>query len=54
VPGHGTARQDPDQMGQAAVAAAVRRIQHPDLAPTLVAIHAELKARSSTASPRVR
>ena len=47
-----TARQDPEQMGQAAVAAALRRIKQPDLAPTLVVIEPRLQARTSTATPR--
>ena len=47
-----TARQDPEQLGHAAVAAALRRINQPDLAPTFVAIEPELLARSSTAIAR--
>jgi DNA-binding LacI/PurR family transcriptional regulator len=47
-----TARQDPEQMGEAAVAAAVRRIDRPTLRPSLFVVDPSLVVRSSTAEPR--
>jgi DNA-binding LacI/PurR family transcriptional regulator len=47
-----TARQDPQQMGQAAVSAAVRRIDQPDKRPLLSIVEPLLVVRSSTARPR--
>jgi DNA-binding LacI/PurR family transcriptional regulator len=47
-----TARQDPQQMGQAAVLAAVRRIDQPDRRPALSIVEPTLVVRSSTARPR--
>ena len=47
-----TARQDPQQMGQAAVSAAVRRIDQPDRRPVLSIVEASLVVRSSTSTPR--
>ena len=47
-----TARQDPQQMGQAAVLAAVRRIDQPDRRPLLSIVEPSLVVRSSTAQPR--
>jgi len=43
-----TARQDPEKMGEAAVAAAVRRIGRPTLRPSLSIIKPSLVVRSST------
>jgi DNA-binding LacI/PurR family transcriptional regulator len=45
-------RQDPEAMGQAAVAAAVRRIDSPTLPPSLHVVEPTLVVRSSTARPR--
>jgi DNA-binding LacI/PurR family transcriptional regulator len=47
-----TARQDPQQMGQAAVSAALRRIDQPDRRPLLSIVEASLVVRSSTSRPR--
>lgn len=47
-----TARQDPEEMGRAAVEAAVRRIQRPDLRPSLRVIQPRLMVRGSTGRPR--
>lgn len=47
-----TARQDPEQMGRAAVAAAVRRIDNPSLRPSLSVIEPRLVVRGSTTAPR--
>jgi DNA-binding LacI/PurR family transcriptional regulator len=47
-----TARQDPQKMGAAAVAAAVRRIGRPNLDPSLCVVDASLVVRSSTGRPR--
>jgi DNA-binding LacI/PurR family transcriptional regulator len=49
-----TARQDPVEMGEAAVALAVRRIGQPTRRPTLSVIEPSLVVRSSTAKPRSR
>jgi DNA-binding LacI/PurR family transcriptional regulator len=49
-----TARQDPGRMGGEAVAAALRRVEDPDLAPTLVEIEPTLVVRSSTGPPPPR
>jgi len=46
-----SARQDPRQMGEAAIAAAVRRINDPNLRPTAFVLEPVLVVRSST-SPR--
>jgi DNA-binding LacI/PurR family transcriptional regulator len=46
-----TARQDPEQMGQAAVSAAVRRIDRPTLRPSLLVVEPSLVIRSSTGRP---
>jgi DNA-binding LacI/PurR family transcriptional regulator len=46
-----TARQDPVQMGEAAVFAAVRRINDPPLAPALSVVEPSLVVRSSTTRP---
>jgi DNA-binding LacI/PurR family transcriptional regulator len=46
-----TARQDPVQMGEAAVSAAVRRIEEPTLRPTLLLVEPSLVVRSSTRRP---
>jgi DNA-binding LacI/PurR family transcriptional regulator len=48
-----TARQDPAQMGQAAVTAAVRRIDQPTVQPRLHVIEPTLVMRSSSAPSRV-
>ncbi len=45
-----TARQDPDQMGRAVVAAAVRRLQEADAAPSAHVVTPTLVVRSSTAA----
>jgi DNA-binding LacI/PurR family transcriptional regulator len=47
-----TARQDPGQMGDAAVSAAMRRIGRPTLRPSLCVIEPWLVVRSSTGRPR--
>jgi DNA-binding LacI/PurR family transcriptional regulator len=47
-----TARQDPEQMGLAAVSAAVRRIDEPGRRPALSIVEPTLIVRSSTARPR--
>lgn len=47
-----TVRQDPAAMGEAAVAAAVRRIGRPALRPTLSIVEPALVRRSSTGRPR--
>jgi DNA-binding LacI/PurR family transcriptional regulator len=47
-----TARQDPRQMGLAAVTAAVRRIERPTLRPKLSVVEPSLQVRSSTGRPR--
>lgn len=47
-----TARQAPELMGAAAVAAAVRRIDRPELASAVTVIPTELVVRSSTGAPR--
>ena len=49
-----TARQDPGKMGQAAVSAAVRRIDRPNLRPSLCVIDPSLIVRSSTGRPAGR
>jgi DNA-binding LacI/PurR family transcriptional regulator len=46
-----TARQDPGEMGRAAVSAAVRRIGQSTLRPSLSVVDPSLVARSSTAPP---
>lgn len=46
-----TARQDPGQMGAAAVAAAVRRMNRPTLEPSVSVVDPTLVVRSSTAPP---
>jgi DNA-binding LacI/PurR family transcriptional regulator len=45
-------RQDPEAMGQAAVAAAVRRIDRPTLRPSLHVVDPTLVVRGSTGQPR--
>jgi DNA-binding LacI/PurR family transcriptional regulator len=45
-------RQDPEAMGRAAVAAAVRRIDGPTLRPSLHVVEPTLVVRSSTGRPR--
>ena len=47
-----TARQDPEQMGTAAVTAAVRRIDRPTLRPSLSVVEPTLVIRSSTGRAR--
>lgn len=47
-----SARQDPKQMGQAAVAAAVRRIDRPTLRPSLHVVEPTLVVRGSSGRPR--
>jgi DNA-binding LacI/PurR family transcriptional regulator len=47
-----TARQDPQQMGEAAVSAAVRRIDRSTLLPSLLIVEPSLVVRSSTGQPR--
>jgi DNA-binding LacI/PurR family transcriptional regulator len=47
-----TARQDPQQMGEAAVSAALRRIARPTLRPTIAVVEPSLVVRSSTGRPR--
>lgn len=47
-----TARQDPEEMGRAAVEVAVRRIQRPESRPTLRVIQPKLVVRGSTGRPR--
>jgi DNA-binding LacI/PurR family transcriptional regulator len=47
-----TVRQDPADMGRAAVAAALRRVDDPDSPPQERVIEPTLVVRSSTASPR--
>jgi len=49
-----SARQDPEAMGQAAVAAAVRRIDGPTLRPSLHVVEPTLVVRGSTGRPRRR
>lgn len=49
-----SARQDPVEMGEAAVSLAVRRIGQPTRRPTLSVIDPSLVVRSSTAPPRSR
>jgi DNA-binding LacI/PurR family transcriptional regulator len=49
-----TARQDPFQMGDAAVAAAVRRIERPAARPTDFVVTPTLVVRGSTAAPPAR
>jgi DNA-binding LacI/PurR family transcriptional regulator len=49
-----TARQDPVEMGEAAVALAVRRIDQPTRRPTMSVIEPSLIVRSSTAKPSRR
>lgn len=49
-----TVRQDPRLMGVAAVEAAVRRIEDPDLRPAQTIIETSLVIRGSTAAPRGR
>jgi len=49
-----TARQDPVQMGEAAVSLAVRRIGQPGRKPTISVIEPSFVVRSSTAKPRRR
>jgi DNA-binding LacI/PurR family transcriptional regulator len=49
-----TARQDPVQMGEAAVNLAVRRVGQPNRRPTLSVIEPSLVVRGSTAKPRRR
>jgi DNA-binding LacI/PurR family transcriptional regulator len=49
-----TARQDPERMGEAAVAAAVRRIGRPTLRPSLSVVEPSLVVRSSTGPARRR
>lgn len=49
-----SASQDPEQMGEAAVAAAVRRIQDPTLRPSLFVVEPDLMVRTSTGRPRRR
>jgi DNA-binding LacI/PurR family transcriptional regulator len=47
-----TAGQDPHELGQAAVAAAVRRVTKPTLRPALHVIEPDLVVRGSTGRPR--
>jgi DNA-binding LacI/PurR family transcriptional regulator len=47
-----TVRQDPDQMGQRAVEAALRRLGHPEAKPAEVVTPTSLVVRTSTARPR--
>jgi DNA-binding LacI/PurR family transcriptional regulator len=47
-----TARQDPEEMGRAAVEVAIRRIQRPESRPTLRVIQPRLVVRGSTGRPR--
>jgi DNA-binding LacI/PurR family transcriptional regulator len=47
-----TARQDPQQMGEAAVSAALRRTARPTLRPTIAVVEPSLVVRSSTGRPR--
>lgn len=49
-----TARQDPRMMGEAAVSAAVRRIDRPTLRPSLSVVDPSLVVRSSTGRPNGR
>jgi DNA-binding LacI/PurR family transcriptional regulator len=45
-----SARQDPEQMGQSAVAAALRRVDRPDLRPALYVVEPSLVVRTSSAA----
>ncbi len=47
-----TARQDPGEMGRAAVAAAVRRVSTPTASPEDLVVHPTLVVRGSTGPPR--
>jgi DNA-binding LacI/PurR family transcriptional regulator len=47
-----TVRQDPGLMGIAAVEAAIRRVERPDLSPGETVVATSLVVRSSTAPPR--
>ncbi|TDD18522.1 LacI family transcriptional regulator [Kribbella turkmenica] len=47
-----TVRQDPAHLGAAAVRAAVRRVQNPDLHPRETVLDTSLVVRTSTAAPR--